>query len=91
MSTLFVKVKKIFRQIIQSFVLIITNIPRYVQWTISSLLDQTRRKNLLILKGLTITKEKTIFCNNRNSYTVSLTYKVFKECVLKKLILFKPM
>ena len=47
MSTLFVKVKKIFRQINTIFFLLLPDIPRYVQWTIPNLLDQIRRKNLL--------------------------------------------
>ena len=55
-STLFVKVKKIFRQQIQFFFIKYkpTLYHRYVQWTILSLLYQTRRKNPLVYEGLNL-------------------------------------
>ena len=48
-STLFVKVNKIFRQKNTIFFLKLQpNTPRYVQWTITSLLYKTRMKNQLV-------------------------------------------
>ena len=52
-STLFVKVKQIFRQKNTIFFKNYNLTPhRYVQWTIPSLLYQTRRNNPLVYKGL---------------------------------------
>ena len=54
-STLFVKVKRIFRQQIQYFVKKLdSDTPRYVQLIIPSLLYQTRRRKQLVYKGLSL-------------------------------------
>ena len=54
-STLFVKLKKICRQKNAIFFKkLYPDTPKYVQWTIPSLLYQTRRKNPLVYKGLNI-------------------------------------
>ena len=52
-STLFVAVKDFQTKKYNIFFKLITWHPRYVQWTIPSLLFQTNRKNPLVYKGLT--------------------------------------
>ena len=51
-----VKVKRSSDKRIQCYLKIITWHPRYVQWTIPSLVYQTKRKNPLVYKGLSFEK-----------------------------------
>ena len=58
------KGKKIFRQMNTIyFWKLWPDIPRYVQWTIPSILYQARRKNPLEYKGLIMKELPSIFCN----------------------------
>ena len=71
----FCKGKKIFRQKNTIDLKLYPDNPRYVQWTIPSLLYQTRRKNPLVYKGLRCTSFSEItFIIANNADPVQMTH-----------------